>query len=197
MLVLKDNGGGPTLEAGSYLATCVKVIELGTQTEAFQGQDAKEVQKIGLMFELDGETTTDGNPITRTMEYTASLGQKAKIRKHLEAWRGKAFTPEELAGFTLDKLLGQPALITLNDKGYIAAVAKPMKGQTPAAVKTPIVYCSLDPKEFVKEDFEALPEWLQNKVALSPEWTDCISGAVASTAPRPIGAPQEEDKPAW
>lgn len=194
MLVLKDNGGGPTLEAGSYLSTCVQVVEMGTLTETFQGQDPKEVQKIALVFELDGEATSEGKQYTRFVEYTASLGSKAKIRKHLEAWRGKAFTEEELQGFTLDKLLGQPALVTLNEKGYIAAVAKPMKGQKAAhPVTTPIAYLSLDPKEFNKEDYATLPEFMQNKIATSPEWTDCISGAVASTAKGPVGKPQPED----
>src|SRR3990167_2490369 len=32
--------------------------------------------------------------------------EKANLRKHLEAWRGKKFTKEELDGFDVEKLLG-------------------------------------------------------------------------------------------
>lgn len=181
MLVLKDNGGGG-LEAGTYLATCVRVVEMGTHTERYQQEDPRQVEKVGLMFEFDKKKTKDGAPYTKTLDVAASLKNKAALRKYLSSWRGRDFTPEELKGFTLDKVLGAPALITINEDGYIKGVAKIMEGQAPEPVQTPIVYLSLDPKEFVKEDFEALPEWLQTKVALSPEWTDCISGAVASTA---------------
>lgn len=39
-------------------------------------------------------------------QYTLSLNSKAKLRQHLEAWRGRKFSGEELKGFDLEKLLG-------------------------------------------------------------------------------------------
>jgi len=34
--------------------------------------------------------------------YTMSLGEQSTLRKDLESWRGKKFTPEELQGFDLN-----------------------------------------------------------------------------------------------
>jgi hypothetical protein len=45
--------------------------------------------------------------------YTASLNEKATLRKDLESWRGKPFTKEELAAFDLEKLLGANGLFSV------------------------------------------------------------------------------------
>ena len=44
--------------------------------------------------------------IARTISatYTLSLGERSNLRKMLESWRSRAFTPEELQGFDLEKV---------------------------------------------------------------------------------------------
>jgi hypothetical protein len=37
--------------------------------------------------------------------YTASLFEKANLRKHLESWRGRKFTDDELKEFELENLI--------------------------------------------------------------------------------------------
>jgi hypothetical protein len=61
--------------------------------------------KTRLVFLLDAQMD-DGRPFELAPLYTASLHEKAKLRKDLESWRGRAFTPEELKGFDLEKLIG-------------------------------------------------------------------------------------------
>jgi hypothetical protein len=49
---------------------------------------------------------TNGERHTVSARYTVSLHKKSRLRQHLEMWRGKAFTAEELKGFDLEKLIG-------------------------------------------------------------------------------------------
>jgi hypothetical protein len=46
-------------------------------------------------------------------KFTLSLHEKASLRKILQSWRGKAFTPEELKKFDVTTILGKPCLITV------------------------------------------------------------------------------------
>jgi hypothetical protein len=73
-----------------------------------------------------------------TNRYTLSLNEKATLRKHLEAWRGKLFTPAELEGFDLENLLGANCQLqvihNLSDQGRtfanIQAIVPLGKGMT-------------------------------------------------------------------
>ena len=53
----------------------------------------------------------DGRPFSISKEYTASIGEKANLRKDLEAWRGRPFSSEELRNFSLENVLGAPCLL--------------------------------------------------------------------------------------
>jgi len=113
---VKDEGGQfeqpPT---GMQPAVCCSVIDLGIQ-EGFQG---KPTHKAVLVFEL-AERRMEGafkdTRFTVSKTYTASLNEMANLSKDLEAWRGKPFTPEERAGFDLEKLAGVNATLNLAEK---------------------------------------------------------------------------------
>jgi hypothetical protein len=101
--------------------------------------------------------------------YTASLSEKAILRQHLEAWRGKPFTPEELEGFELDVLLGKPVMISVlhresNGKTYanISSLSRLPKGMEAPKAEGELI--SFDPRQHTQAQLEALPEWLQNRV---------------------------------
>lgn len=157
-------------DAGSYAAVCSKLIDLGTQSSEYQGKRVVRHQ-ILLSWELD-EKMSDGQPFVTSQFYTASLGEKAKLRAHLEAWRGKQFTEEELNGFELQNLLGKSCMISLiqNDKGKIKvqSVSKLPKGMTPPTLSGPTVYFSLE--TFDKAVFEGLSEGIKKIIAQSPEY---------------------------
>jgi hypothetical protein len=165
------------LEPGTYPAVCTQIVGVGMQVIEYMGEK-KEQEKIMLRFEVPSEriswTDGDGNehegPAILWTQYTASLGEKANLRRDLESWRGRAFTPEELAGFDLDAVLGKPCMITVvhneakNGRVYanIKGVSKLMKGIPVPEAEGDLI--SFDPDNHAAEEFAALPGWLQAKV---------------------------------
>jgi len=107
---------------GSYGAVCVDVVDIGEVTNEWGTKHCCEV--VWEIDELDAETI----PIDRfkvKKRYTASLSEKANLFRDLTAWRGRKFTPEELAGFDLEQIIGKPCMIQvvhhLGSKGGVFA----------------------------------------------------------------------------
>jgi hypothetical protein len=158
-------------EPGSYVATCLKVIDLGTQEGEFEGRKTKRQQMI-LTWELDCPME-DGRPFTISKWYTKSLHEKSKLRQDLAAWRGRDFTQEELrADFDPANLLDKSCMLTLveDDKGRVrvGGVAKLPKGLQGPKLKNGKIYFSLE--DYREEIFEILPPKLQELIMKSPEW---------------------------
>lgn len=128
-LIVKDNGKDfERVEPGLHLAVCSHVLDLGKQETKFGPKS-----KVALCFEL-AEKMQDGRPFMQSAIYTASLNEKAQLRQHLESWRGRKFTEDEVQGFDIEKLLNVNAMINLveenkNGKTYtnITAIIKPPK----------------------------------------------------------------------
>lgn len=80
----------PLAPEGLFNAVCVDVVDLGHIETTF-GQK----HKCSLIFELEEEDET-GQRFIVGKRYTVSLNEKASLRKELERWQGRAFTPEEL-----------------------------------------------------------------------------------------------------
>lgn len=87
--------------AGLHRAVCVDVVDMGYVD--FGKFEPKDSVKIVWQTEATG---TDGKRYTVRALYTKSLGARANLRKALISWRGKDFTPAELKGFDLEKLVG-------------------------------------------------------------------------------------------
>ena len=157
--------GGTTFEQvapGTYPARCYKLIDLGTQLSEYQGESKRRHQII-IGWELPTELMTsgeyEGQPFTASKFYTLSLSEKSTLRPHLVNWRGRDFTPEELAGFELKKLLNKTCLLSIvhDDKGRAkvgGVMALPKGFQVPDPVNEP-VYFSLAPEEFSQETFDS------------------------------------------
>src|SRR4051812_31403819 len=114
----KGNGQRQLPPAGTHLARCYAVCDLGTQLGEFQGKP-KKARKCRIFFELPNEQAVfnEGGhkePFTVSKEFTLSLHKKAELRKVLESWRGRPFTDEELDKFDVAKLIGAPAIITIS-----------------------------------------------------------------------------------
>jgi hypothetical protein len=77
--------------------------------EAYDNQEAKPKHKVAIFWELLDEDykQPNGDPHNIRKEYTVSLDRKATLRADLQAWRGVAFTEEELDGFDLENVLGK------------------------------------------------------------------------------------------
>lgn len=85
---------------GLHHAVCCDVIDLGLMQTAWG-----EKHKVRLVWQLE-PTQEDGRPYEVRKQYSLSLHDRAALRKDLESWRGRKFTPAELEGFDLEKLIG-------------------------------------------------------------------------------------------
>lgn len=197
-MYMPPNNGGDFIPppAGTHLAVCYRVIDLGTQQVDWQGE-TKQQHKLMLSWELPDEKMEDGRPFSISQRYTFSSHEKARFRQDLEAWRGAKFTEADLAGppngFHVRKLLGVPCLLTVvhnvkQGKTYanISAVTKIMKGMAAPPLVNERVYFSLDPSEYSQETFDKLSSGLRAAIEKAPEYLEIK---------RPRGEPVGEAPP--
>ena len=92
---------------GLHQAVCVDVVDLGMVTSQYG-----EKHKVRLVWQIE-EVDERGKRFLVMQQYTLSLNEKAVLRHHLEAWRGRKFTAEELEGFDLEKLIGVNAQLQI------------------------------------------------------------------------------------
>lgn len=176
-----ESSGFTPCPAGTYPARCVLIADLGSQQSEYQGE-IKHAHKLLVQFEItDPETRRDdGKPFTISKRFTASLHEKAGLRKTLESWRGRPFSPEELRGFNLQNVLGKPCLLSVvqeqkGDRTYsnIASIMGLPKGMTcPEPTNTP---ASFDLSKPDWDTFDSLSERLQEQIAESPEGRAAIA----------------------
>lgn len=120
-IMATDTGGGDysPVPMGTHFAVCDMVVDLGKQVTNYQGEESVKHQ-VYIRWQLpaervkwkDGDTEREG-PAVIGKTYTLSLGEKSNLRKDLQAWRGRAFTPDELRGFDIANLAGVAAMVTV------------------------------------------------------------------------------------
>ncbi len=161
---------------GAQVARCYRVIDLGTQTTEWQGQ-TKKAHKVMLSWELLGdERMSDGRPFSISKRYTVSTHEKSSLRKDLEAWRGKAFTPDEESRFSIASVLGAYCLLNVThntggDGNVYANVASLMpvpKGLPKPAAVNPNQLFDLDDRDMAM--FETFSDKLKQTIMGSEEW---------------------------
>ena len=119
-LIVKEGGTSnfkPHPE-GTYAAVCVDVQDLGYEEATYNGE-TKVQYKLRLVFfcgeytepkDIDGVPTTF--PVTVSKKFTASLDERANLRKFGKSWRGADFTEDEVNnGFDFERMVGAPAFI--------------------------------------------------------------------------------------
>jgi hypothetical protein len=176
--------------AGTHIAICYRVLDLGTQQTEYQGQ-TKHQHKVMISWELPDERMEDGKPFTVHQRYTFSSHEKAKLRQDLEAWRGAPFKDSDFGpgGFHLSKLLGVPCVITLvhETKGTstyanIRSIGKMMKGQQVPPLTNSKLFFSLTPSEFSADMLESLPQKIKETIKKSPEYAELMKEPVGDAA---------------
>ena len=201
-MIISDSGGGTTFEqppTGSHSARCISIIDLGTQKNTYEGETQMKHQLI-IRWELSNELMTEGEhkgkPFTVSKFYTASLHEKAGLRKDLAAWRGRDFTPEELKGFDLKSILGKPCMLAvgMSEKGKakVSTVMALPKGMTVPAQVNPSFNFSLSKDQFTAESFEALSKGFKEMVISSPEYQSIINRSTPTRA-HPVPDMEEDD----
>jgi hypothetical protein len=174
-----NNGGDfQPVSAGLHLARCYQVIDLGHQTvPKYKSEGFSVVPKVRITWEICDEMMSDGRPFSISKEYTASLGEQARLRKDLWAWRGRDFTPAELNGFSLENVLGKPCQLLIdhtekNGKTYAninSIVPVKKTEEVPELVNAMVKF---DIQEFDHAIFESLTSYVQKKILMSKELED-------------------------
>lgn len=182
MAIPATNQGGSKYEpipAGTYAARCYSMIHIGTIPTQFKGKE-KLQNKVRISWELPTELKifkeeNGEQPYSVSKEYTLSMYEKSTLRKHLESWRGKAFSDAEAESFDVTKLLGVPCMISIvhkevDGKTYadIASVTTVPKGMTVPDQINPTFEFNFTPLDMDK--FNSLPEWLRKKIENSEEF---------------------------
>lgn len=171
-----DSGGSTDFEqapTGAQVARCIRLIDLGTQESTWEGK-VNHKRQVLVVWELPHCLMTEGEyqgkPFVVSKFYTASLSEKSNLRHDLVAWRGREFSPEELAGFDSRNILGATCMLGItekNGKSRVTTVMQLPKGMPVPPQVNPSVYFSLD--EFDQAVFDNLTKGMKAIIERSPE----------------------------
>lgn len=181
----QDPGGDfKPAPAGTHVAICVRLTDLGTQHSEYNGQ-AQVKNQILITWELPNEKMDDGQPFLCSHFYTNSLHEKATLRDHLESWRGRAFTDPEAEKFDLMNLLGKSCMVSIihNDKGKakISAVMAIPKGTSVPQPHNKLASFWLD--EFSQDAYDEVSDGIKKIIEKSDEWSELRNGGASSHEP--------------
>jgi hypothetical protein len=185
--------------SGNHIAVAYRFIDLGTQLVEWQGTK-KHQHKVMISFELPGELMAEGemagHPYTIHQRYTWSMSERSTLRKHLESWRGRAFTDEDFVGpkrFNIRNIIGKPLMLSIvhatkdgSTYANIMGVAAMPKGVPVPSHVNPLIYFALTREDFDAHVLEGLSEKLQQTIKSSPEYSDLVNGT-------PPKSPDAED----
>lgn len=181
---VENKGSFEPCPAGLHLARCYRLVDMGTQRSEYQGQ-VKFSRMVMISWEIHGSDDEgnpllmdNGKPFSIAQWYNLSWAETAKLRKHLQSWRGKPFSQEEMRRFDLKNILGAWCMInvvqTESDgkvKSKLDSIA-PVPGAIktrgfPAGVNDELCFQLSDPNW---EIYESLGQNLKAKIAESPEF---------------------------
>ena len=193
------------LFAGTHVARCISVIDVGVQETKFGGKEmcylGFEAPRERVAWEKDG--VKHEGPALIGSRYTFSIHPKSILGQQLESWRGVPFTEEERNGFSLFNVLGAPCLISVihnlsGGKTYAninAIMRLPAGMECPPAETELVGYTPLDDDR--AGNFDKLADWQQKLVRAGykmAEGSTVIGSAMA--AQQAAGGPIAPGQPA-
>ena len=161
---------------GIHPAIIYQVVDLGTQKTDFQGETGQKHQvRFTLELLSDDCKLEDGRPMSIGVTRTVSLHENSRLRKDLEAIRGKAYTPDELNNVDLIRLAGTSCNVFVahipKGDGVISRIDRFMKWNNSAEKPVGVnEVTTFDFEEPSMKSLDALPEWIQEIVRKSPEY---------------------------
>lgn len=212
----KSGSSVPPIDAGTYPAVCVGIVDLGEQySETFK----KYNDKMLVIWEIPSQTIEiDGGDKPRWLskDFSASLNEKSNLYQILVSWRGKAFTENELTEdetgfmqFSVLDMLGTGCFLQViveekdgNSYNRITSVIALPAGMPAPATETPLIAFDIDAWD--DEVFKSLPGWIQERIKKSTQYqklhvptdpvdVDTNGGQQAGTADN--GQAQKEENP--
>lgn len=160
---------------GPVAGRCCRIVDLGSQAGEYQGKPTLK-RKIKISWEL-AESRIDGSAHHIARYFTLSLAENSRLLPFLQAWRGKPFTSDELAGFDLKRLLGAPAMLNIGhtqrngrDRADILSVSPMPKGMAAPDMTTAPLSFDIDGEDAIDLFDTVLSDWERDSIAKSPEW---------------------------
>ena len=162
----------PKVPTGVHNARCIRVIDLGTQRNDYQGQITWKRQAL-IIWELPQQLSNDV-PMTISKFYTLSLHEKSNLSMDLVSWRGRPFTETEKKGFDITKLIGITCQLNVmhNEKGKekISSVMPLGKdGKIEDQILPSISFSIDDFQKGQRESFNQLSEGIRKMILRSKE----------------------------
>ena len=167
---------------GLWQGVCYSVIDLWTQKETFEGE-TKDAHKVRIGFEFSAEInaeTGEEKVFTIHKEFTLSFGGRSKLRQFIDSWNGgeTKMTNEEAKGFNVFSLLGKEVSLNIvektsaKNKKYvdISSLSPRIKKIALHTREKENTYLLLNEKYFNEETFDKLPNFIKEKIQLSPEY---------------------------
>ena len=162
----------PSVSVGVHKARCIKVIDLGTQKNEFEGNITWKRQ-ILVIWEVPEQTSETSEPLTISKFYTLSLHEKSNLGIDLTSWRGRPFSETEKKGFDISKLIGHTCLLNViqgNKNNKIGSIMPLPKGDKIAEqYHTGVVFDLEKYQKGQKEVFNQLSEGIRNIILRSKE----------------------------
>lgn len=177
-----SNSKREILEPDYYTARCYGVVITGTE---FNQRFGNIQTKVTFLWELPGQQITyekDGQTVTApkgiSKSFTLSMNERATLRKNLESWIDRPFTPEELkSGVDISKFAGSACRLAIGQAqrqdgtkfNTVDKVVRLKDGKCPALYNDKVLFDITDPEQNL-DDINLLPGWLQDTVRKSDEW---------------------------
>jgi hypothetical protein len=113
------------------------------------------------------------------------LAETSALRKDLETWRGIPFTPAQLEGFEVKKVVGAYCMLTVNHTSKdgrtyvnvagVRPVSKEFRDEKPEPVNDAVYFDMTEPNW---DAFNVLPDWIKENIKKSPQFAELQSGDV-------------------
>jgi len=167
------------LEAGTHIGRVVGIINIGTVTDSFKGEEVTR-NRVFISFEVPEALKEDGKPYTIGQEFTLSMNSKGNLLPFIESLLGVKLDKDEAKEFDVYKLIGVPGMVNVihsvptaegNVFANIKSVSPLPKGMAcPDPVLTPYLF---DYEENFNPDFVlsmSQKTGLFKKITRSEEW---------------------------
>ncbi len=162
----------PSVSVGVHKARCVKVIDLGTQRNEFEGKVSWKPQLL-VIWETPDQTNDTSEPLTISKFYTKSLHEKSKLSIDLTSWRGRPFSATEIKAFDIAKLVGVECLLNViqgKKRTQIGSIMPLPKGDKIAEqYHTSVLFDLEEFQKGKKETFNQLSEGIRKIILSSKE----------------------------
>lgn len=172
----KSKGDFKIPPAGNHVAICNMIVDLGIQPG--RGMYPTPRPEVYIRFELCDEIISylhngvpKEAPMTVGGTYTASMNEKANLRKMVEGWQGKFKSDGDAENFEFKTLLGKKCLLNVVHKDSGGKTYANIHGASPlpkgmkhdGSQANASIFYSLESPDAKMLSF--VPEWLRTKIA--------------------------------